>query len=662
MKKSSKNRPELLLPVGNIEAFYAALKGGADAIFLGLKSFNARNRASNFSPWQLAAIVNEAHQQNVQVYVTLNTVVRNHELDELINTIYVLSQVKPDAVIVQDWGVYYLIKKYFPHLSIHASTQMANHNSVGANYSHKLGIERVVMARELTKTELSEIAGKSKAEIELFVHGALCYSFSGMCLFSSFLGGASANRGRCAQPCRRNYSQHEAESYFFSLKDNQLIEHLPFVEQLGIDSLKIEGRIKSAEYVYQVAMAYRMALDHPEERARATQILQTDFGREKTDYFYGKKVGEAITQSANTGLYLGEVESFDNGLVTFQSAIELSSGCRLRIRSKANDEQTIVKVDELESVDGKYCFTTGAKRIAVDDEVYLASLRMKFPSRLNTTDIKIQERMRPEKLKQLKSGIKHKSKAERPEIYLRIDSLEWLPQFSMEAYTAVLLNLSRRDLAELNPQQGFIQKHKQRIFIELPKFIPESDLLFYQQQIQRLVAAGITNFSLSHLSQKELLPKQATFITNENVYAFNDAAIRLIKQEGASRYVLPLENDIVNLAKGTDKAGIIPVYFYPQLFYSRMPVKAKKEELFEDKMGEKFRKIVRDGITIVLPENPVSLTQYQSKLERYGFNRFLIDVSSIEPSSKVLKTIVGKLKRSESVPGSSNFNFKRELK
>lgn len=662
MNNQTKDQPELLLPVGNTEAFYAALKGGADAIFLGLRSFNARNRASNFTPWQLSAIVKEAHQNGVKVYITLNTVVRNHELPELINTIYILSQIKPDAVIVQDWGVYFLMKKYFPKLTIHASTQMANHNSVGANYSYKIGIERIVMARELTKTELAEIVKKSKAEIELFVHGALCYSFSGMCLFSSFLGGASANRGKCTQPCRRNYSQNESESYFFSLKDNQLIEHLPFIEKLGIDSLKIEGRIKSAEYVYQVASAYRLALDHPNERERASHILQTDLGREKTDYFYGKHVGEAITQSANTGMYLGNVQSFSEATVTFKSNVELSGGCRLRIRSRQNDEQTVVKVDELTHKQDVYSFTTGAKQINVDDEIYLAGLRMKFPSKLNTNGIKINERIRFDRLAQIKSGIKHKSKPAKPEYYLRIDSLGWLRKIRLEDYSAVILNFSKTELEEFNPQLPFIQKNKQRIYIELPKFIPEGDLKFFKNIIQQIVASGIINFSLSHLSQKDLLPAKAKFITNENVYAFNDAAILFLKQEGAQRTVLPYENDIVNLAKGTDKAGIIPVYFYPHLFFSRMPVKAKKESWFKDKMGEKFRKVVRDGMTIILPEHPVSLTQYKSKLERYGFHRFLIDLSSTSPSKNTPKTILNRLKRSEQIQPSSNFNFKRELK
>ena len=216
MQKQKSFRPELLLPVGNTECFYAAIQGGADAIYVGLKDFNARGRATNFTPYQLAAIINIAHKKNIKVYITLNTVIRNIDIKQLSESLFILNQLMADAVIIQDWGVYYLIKKFFPNLKIHASTQMAIHNSIGVNSAASMGIERVVLARELTQTELQEISIKSNAEIEIFIHGALCYSFSGMCLFSSYLGGASANRGQCAQPCRRNYTQNENESYFFS--------------------------------------------------------------------------------------------------------------------------------------------------------------------------------------------------------------------------------------------------------------------------------------------------------------------------------------------------------------------------------------------------------------------------------------------------------------
>jgi len=192
------NKPELLLPAGNTESFYAALQAGADAVYLGLDRFNARGRAQNFTQQQLGAVLKEARKNNVKVYITLNTVVKNAELPVLVDYLYFLQASKIDGIIIQDWGVYTLIRKYFPELKIHASTQLAVHNSTGVLFAEKRGFKRVVVARELTLPELKKIVAKSMLEIEVFVHGALCYSFSGMCLFSSYLGGRGANRGLCA--------------------------------------------------------------------------------------------------------------------------------------------------------------------------------------------------------------------------------------------------------------------------------------------------------------------------------------------------------------------------------------------------------------------------------------------------------------------------------
>ena len=663
MRQNKPFRPELLLPVGNTEAYHAAIDGGANAIYLGLRNFNARGRANNFTPWQVAAIVKECRQKGVKIYITLNTVIRNNELNALIDTLFVLSQIKPDAIIIQDWGVYYIAKKFFPQLTLHASTQMANHNSAGVNYSAKMGINRVVLARELTQSELISIAKNPAAELELFIHGALCYSFSGMCLFSSYLGGASANRGMCAQPCRRIYIQQKTENYLFSLKDNQLIDHLPFLEQLRIASLKIEGRLKSAEYVYQVAKAYRKAIDHPQKREEAKQELEFDFGREKTDYFLGKEIGNAITQSANTGLLIGEIIQLENNQVCFTSTVQLNSNSRLRFRCKTNDRQTDLKIADLKKTDNKWYFHHSKSDIAINDEVYLIGQSMKFPANIKTDGIKINDRCPELKIRTIKSTLTGKSqKNTRTSVYVRIDHPDWLKALRINDYDGIILNYTQIELEKFDPRVPFIQQNKKKIWMELPKFIAEGNQSFYRTQLQRLERLGLNSFSISHLSQKELLPANALFMANENVYTFNDAAIKLIKDEGASTFIYPFENDIVNLSKGSFRNGITALFYYPNLFYSRMPIKAEKESVFKDKNGQQFRKTVRDGVTIVLPEKPVSLTQYKQKLDRYGFNNYLIDLSFTQPSATTATEIRKKLLSSEPIESGNIFNFKRELK
>jgi U32 family peptidase len=666
MKEKNAHIPELLLPVGNIESLFAAFDGGADAIYLGLKNFNARNRAMNFTPWQVAAIIREARIRKIKSYITLNTVIRNFEIPDLINTLYQITQIKPDGVIVQDIGVIYLIKKFFPELTIHASTQMSVHNSIGVEYLQMKGIERVVLARELTLPELKKITAKARIEIELFIHGALCYSFSGMCLFSSFLGGASANRGLCTQPCRRIYSQKTEDSrkakYFFSLKDNQLIDHLEVIKSMKIDSLKIEGRLKSGDYVNRVTKAYRLALDHPEQINEAKEMLENDLGREKTSYFLGREVADAVTQAATTGILIGRVIRSSDGKIFFNSNIVLESGCRLRFRNPQNDKQIDLKADQLWMEDDLYITPGDHKEIKQTYEVYLAGNKLKFPQKINTDNIQIRERYSPDKLKNILGSFHFKSTPKKQELFLRIDSFEWLNQINFDDFTGVILQLPSRDWEKLFSEKAVIQKYKDKISVEFPKFIPEGKLDFYRGISARLAELGLNSFFLSHLSQRLVLPSGVKVSTNENVYAFNDAAIRFLKEEGISQFIYPLENDIANLGKGTDRNGIVPMYGLPHLFYSRMPVTIEKETLFSDSNHEKFMKHIRDGITIVTPVNPVSITQYKDKLERFGFNRFLIDMCFMKPLNENLQSVLHNFRNSEPIKESTIFNFKRELK
>ncbi|HPR17263.1 MAG TPA: peptidase U32 family protein, partial [Candidatus Cloacimonadota bacterium] len=310
-------KPELLLPVGNPESFYAALEGGADAVYLGLRSFNARGRAKNFAPNQLQSMLKEAEKTHLKIYLTLNTLIKNSELPQLLDMLYLLSQTTVSAVIIQDLGVYYLLHKFFEKIRIHGSTQMGFHNSWGTAFASEKGFERVILARELTFPELKEISTRSKIQLEVFTHGALCYSFSGACLFSSYLGGMSANRGLCRQPCRRIFNSENGAEYFFSLKDNQQIDLIPKLMALNIASIKIEGRMKSAEYVYQVARAYRMAIDQPAKIEAAKALLKYDLGRDKTAYFLGGNVHDAITHEPYTGIQIGQISASEKDSFSF---------------------------------------------------------------------------------------------------------------------------------------------------------------------------------------------------------------------------------------------------------------------------------------------------------------------------------------------------------
>lgn len=259
-------RVELLAPAGNPEGFYGAIHAGADAVYLAGNRFGARAYADNFTTEELVACIRYAHILGRRVYLTVNTLVKESEFDELVPYLTPFYEAGLDGVIVQDIGVFCFIREHFPNMELHVSTQMTLTGQYGAALLKEMGAVRIVPARELSLNELVEIKEQTGLEIETFIHGAMCYCYSGQCLFSSILGGRSGNRGRCAQPCRlpykvNNNNQTGKECYPLSLKDMCTIEHIPELIAAGIDSFKIEGRMKKPEYAAGVTAIYRKYID-----------------------------------------------------------------------------------------------------------------------------------------------------------------------------------------------------------------------------------------------------------------------------------------------------------------------------------------------------------------------------------------------------------------
>lgn len=260
---------EVLAPAGNYECFRAAINAGADAVYLGGSMFGARAFAGNFEETELIKAIRTAHLYGRKVYLTVNTLLRNDELEKLVQYVKPYYEEGLDAVIVQDYGVFAVLREAFPGLDLHASTQMTITGKYGAQLLKDMGAARVVPARELSAKEIRDIYDNVDVEIESFVHGALCYCYSGQCLLSSMIGGRSGNRGRCAQPCRLTYSANGiSEKYLLSPKDMCTIEAVPDILDAGVYSLKIEGRMKSPEYVAGVSYAYRKYVDMYLEKGR----------------------------------------------------------------------------------------------------------------------------------------------------------------------------------------------------------------------------------------------------------------------------------------------------------------------------------------------------------------------------------------------------------
>ncbi len=269
------NKTELLSPAGGREAFIAAVQNGADAVYFGAKQFNARNSAENFEEPDMAEMVKYASVRGVKTYLTLNTLVSDREMPFFAESVEAAAKSGVSALIIQDLGGAKIAKEVCPELEIHASTQMSAHNEKDVSALLKYGFSRVVLARELKREEIKKIYMNTGAELEVFVHGALCVCVSGQCLMSSFIGGRSGNRGRCAQPCRKLYTADGKNGYFLSPRDLCLLDEIESLQEAGVKSLKIEGRMKSPEYVAAVTAMYRKYLDNP-KRAEKSDIEELE--------------------------------------------------------------------------------------------------------------------------------------------------------------------------------------------------------------------------------------------------------------------------------------------------------------------------------------------------------------------------------------------------
>lgn len=332
-----KNKIEILAPAGDKSALVGAIYGGCDAVYLGTDIFNARIRATNFTLEEASGAIALAHAHQKKVYITLNTQLYEKELPTMLEYVAKLHNMGADAFIVADFGVASLIKKHYPEIEIHASTQSSVHNLDGANYLYNsLGEKRVVLARELDKENIEYISKNTDAEIEIFVHGAHCMSVSGQCLFSYCMGGRSGNRGECAQPCRLPYKIGNKNGYPLSLKDMSLAKNMRELLTLGVDSLKIEGRMKGEEYVSGTAKIYR-TLANENRNANDSEIktLGALFSRQGfTDGYYQARIDNSML-GVRTDKDKEETSKLKNAPISLIKP-SINMHCKLHIGQKAS--------------------------------------------------------------------------------------------------------------------------------------------------------------------------------------------------------------------------------------------------------------------------------------------------------------------------------------
>ncbi|MDR2601484.1 MAG: U32 family peptidase [Spirochaetaceae bacterium] len=689
---------ELLSPAGSPECLNAAVGEGADAVYLGLKTFNARLRSANFAYSQYEGALRSLHKMGKKLYVAVNTVFEQRESDRMYQLLKYLSQTGPDAVIAQDLGVIKMAHSYFPDIKIHASTQMNVSSSEAVKTLSQYGVKRFVLARELSAKEIESVSKGANAEIEVFVHGALCVSSSGLCLFSSFLGGKSANRGLCTQACRRLYSTDSEESgYYFSPGDLQLIENVKTLAGLGVSAFKIEGRMKSAEYVAAVTSAYRLvldALDAPEnvyEKAvgRALEILKGDFARSKTTYLFNDDAGFSWlepSQNGGTGIFLGKIEKTygppENPLAIIQGCdVAVEEGDSIRLHS-ANDLRRVSCKISFAQKKGSVLRISIPEGFKAGDSVYLIQKKAKnrrysdvIPHNLNAfkkqPGFDSAPAMEIAPLKKSRNYAKNAGSELKEGLYVFVSCIKDLYIAQTYRASGVIVPWNKETEASvIRHQSGPLPFKNEKIIFFLDPVTTDEEDEKLAASLPVLLRNGYKFFIVNNLSQFYFLKKTAgaKIIAGPYIYTFNRYSLSLALDLGAEFFITPLENNRQNLEKTflpRDRSrAFITIYGNPALFRIRAGLgPAYKFKHFTDNHEDVFRisslfAAKSATNTIVTTEKPFSITDKTPFLKQAGFSRFILDFSTAPLKKHIFKDVLKSVENAAPIYGSSRFNWK----
>lgn len=703
---------ELLAPAGNIESLDAAIGEGADAVYLGLKSFNARLRTSNFAWNQFEAAVDALHKRNKKIYVTVNTVSEEKETERLYRFLSYLHEVGPDALIVQDYAIMRMCQEFFPDMELHASTQMNVESSSAVRLLQKNGIKRVVLARELGLEEIKKIKNEIGAELEVFVHGALCVSESGLCLFSSFLGGKSANRGMCTQACRRFYTAQVPggikQGYYFSPCDLQLIDKIPDLIEAGVNSFKIEGRMKSAEYVGSVVSAYRYVIDHYKEDkkgaiAAGKRMLASDFARSKTSYWYNfsdyeesvKNVASKIlnpNQAGGTGIYLGKIAGTkpaskelinafrENNVSSEQIRIQMAylkggsyepdPGDSIRLHKKDDTGRVSHKIRSVEiEENSEKRWIDIPSGFSIGDEVYLLQIKTgsKRYSRVLPNDIgKYRKQPKDEILPILDvTPVQKKELSYFPDgIYVQLSSISDIFVAQGINPVRIIIEYNSETSFDLLNHKTVLPFSKKQIYISLDPFCSAACEDKLIQELDILIKDGFSNFVVNNIAHIQILKsKNVNLIAGPYLYTFNRWAVSWLENQNIGAFIMPYENSRRNLEATFDanvrSRVLIPIFAYPALFRMRFMLPEDYDfTYFEDKEEKVFKVVSSIDGSFVMPEEPFSITDKLNFIKQSGFNKFLIDFSKTKITRGQLKAIMSSITKGQPLQDCSRFNWK----
>jgi len=693
-------KPELLAPAGSLAAWAAAVEAGADAVYLGLKEFSARAFAANFSLGDLTRLVPLSHDQGVKVFVAFNALVKEKELPRAAKLLDALTRIQPDALIIQDLGLLRLIKKHFPGFEVHASTLTAVHNPAGLKTLAGLGFERAVLARELSLKEIENLAQNPPLGLEVFIHGAMCFSISGLCLMSSFLGGKGSLRGACTQPCRRRYVCGRKRGYFFSPTDLDASRLMGRIRTLPLAALKIEGRMKGPDYVARVVKAYRLLLDAPAEDmeaalAEAETLLADSLSRHRSTGFFlsaQPATGLAPHQAATSGLFLGQVkESGPTGAaVVLRAAVQ--TGDRLRVQFKNNDERQAFTLKELlvderpagraeagdrVGLSAPFLLSQGDLIFKVqasgsEDEALSSSLVEAFqarpPSQLKPSPRlkRVLDELKPSRSRPARTG-------GRPELWYRLARVESLPGLEPLRPDRIVLPLSSANLRRLSNLKSKIGELYSRIIWAAPPVLFDSSDQAFRRDLAQAIKMGAAEFMVSNLGHLPLISsarpgsrRRFKVFADYRFNCLNSQTEAQLADLGLAGVTLSIESDEENLSRMLEHPGPIPRLLYlfgrPPLFTARFrPAELKENVPAESPRGERFRWRTESGLTLVFAEQPVFLAPLLKFTAPAGVKAMIVDLE-FDPRPLVTARLVHEaVKSGRPIKSASKFNLKRGL-
>jgi putative protease len=701
-------KPEILAPAGSPATWAAAVRAGADAVYLGMKSFSARAFAANFTMDHLQRLVDLSHENNVRIFIAFNAALKEDELPEAARALDHLARIEPDALIVQDLGLLRLIKKYYPHFEVHASTLTGVHNLDGLNVLAEMGFHRAVLARELTLNEVARLAERAPLGVELFIHGALCFSVSGLCLMSSFLGGKGSLRGACTQPCRRLYESGRKRGYFFSPADLDATTYMERIRQMPLAALKIEGRMKSADYVYRVVRAYRVLMDaEGADREAAVEeaaaLVQASTGRHRSIGFYQSPRGEGALvphMAATSGTFLGAVASVnkDQARVTLKDS--LAVGDRLRVQYKKDDSRKAFTLKEMRVSGNPMDQAEPGSEVVltVPPDTVSGDLLFKVISKADTKedfgedlakalDAGVQgkkDQSRPQASAALKSALQFlkpikpkpvssRGAGRRPELWYKVARTEDVIGLAQAKPDRIILPLTTANVKRIAQARRKMGALFNSVIWSLEPLVFPNDRGSLMRDIAQVGRMGSRDIMISNLGHIPLVTAPVKgrrgvprIYGDHRLNIMNTQSERQIAELGLAALTWSVEADEKILEASLSRPGpvsrLLYLYGRPPLFTTRFSIPGLKDNLPAiSPQKERFRTYTKKDHVTVISEQPVFFAPLLKYKNLAGVTAFIIDLEFDPRPAQTARDISEAVARGKPMRGASRFNLKRGL-